>query len=244
VDISRSKTMTMLLLPPVRMMVMMFFVWTTTTTTTLAFTYYYNAVPIVITKRFSATLPTRPTPRVTTTTAHFMSPPSLPHQHSPTTFPKNPPPPPPTITNDPSVSPPSTTMVSVILGPTEQLLLLRSKQEQSLVRQEYGRTIQQDGWDGLRSMIWWIFQCTEYIFPLLGGLLTCGLILNLMGYGYYFDTTNVLSTDDTTAATTTTTRLVIDTLEHIRQQNQLLSYSVSSISSNVPPVVVVTKDVF
>jgi hypothetical protein len=107
----------------------------------------------------------------------------------------------------------------------------------------HGRTIQQDGWDGLRSMIWWLFQCTEYIFPILGGLLTCGLILNLMGYGYYFDTTTaILSTDD--ATTTTTTRLVIDTLEHIRQQNQLLSYSISSISNHVPPVVVVAKDIF
>jgi hypothetical protein len=123
--------------------------------------------------------------------------------------------------------------------------LLRSQQEQSLVRQEYGCTIQQDGWDGLRSMIWWIFQCTEYIFPLLGGLLTCGLILNLMGYGYYFDTTTtaILSIDDATT-TTTTTRLVIDTLEHIRQQNQLLSYSISSINNHVPPVVVVAKDIF
>lgn len=53
--------------------------------------------------------------------------------------------------------------------------------------QEYGKTVRHDGFDGVRAVVWSVFQATEVVFPVLGFLLTCGLFLNLAGYGYYMD---------------------------------------------------------
>ena len=120
------------------------------------------------------------------------------------------------------------------LGATEQLLLkvaAEKRQQQQLeqqlqnsnrsststLRQEYGCTIKNDGYDTLRQMVWMIFHMTEYIFPLLGICLSMGLFLNCIGYGYYFNPQ--------------TMNLVIDTLDHIRQEQQmLLSISMTTLS--------------
>lgn len=67
---------------------------------------------------------------------------------------------------------------------TEDLLLEYSKQKALGLKQEYGETIKKDGLDGVRKVVWGIFRATEIVFPALGGLLTVGLFLNLLGYGY------------------------------------------------------------
>lgn len=89
-----------------------------------------------------------------------------------------------------------------IMGATERLLLEAKQKRENGLRQEYGVTIKKDGWDGVRAAIWLLFDATEIIFPMLALALTAGLLLNLMGYGYYFDQGS----------------FVVDTLEHIRQE--------------------------
>lgn len=88
------------------------------------------------------------------------------------------------------------------MGATERLLLEAKQKRENGLRQEYGVTIKKDGWDGVRAAIWLLFDATEIIFPMLALALTAGLLLNLMGYGYYFDQGS----------------FVVDTLEHIRQE--------------------------
>ena len=96
------------------------------------------------------------------------------------------------------------------LGPTELLLLQRQHSHQHGLRQEYGCTIKNDSYDYIRSVIWLLFDVSNVIFPVLGILLTLGLGLNLFcGLGYYYDTTSHT--------------IIIDTLEHIRLQNQFIN---------------------
>ena len=91
----------------------------------------------------------------------------------------------------------------------ELLLLQRHQMRQAGLRQEYGRTIKNDPYDYIRSVIWLLFDLSNILFPLLGVGLTIGLGLNLFcGLGYYYDTHSHT--------------IVIDTLEHLRTQHQFL----------------------
>lgn len=73
------------------------------------------------------------------------------------------------------------------IGATEQLLLDFKDRQDSGVVQKYGKTVLNDGLDGVRAVVWGIFDMTNYVFPAMGLLLTMGLMLNMMGYGYFFD---------------------------------------------------------
>ena len=89
-----------------------------------------------------------------------------------------------------------------ILGETEQLLLARKEIKDKGLVQQYGKTVKKDGLDGLRALIWGIFDVTNVVFPAMGMVLSVGLFLNMLGYGYYFDHGS----------------LVIDTLQSISQE--------------------------
>ena len=88
-----------------------------------------------------------------------------------------------------------------MLGETEQLLVEHKKRRESGLLQEYGRTVKKDGLDGIRALVWGIFDVSNVVFPMLGVALTMGLFLNMAGYGYYFDDSG----------------FVIDTLNNIQQ---------------------------
>jgi hypothetical protein len=88
------------------------------------------------------------------------------------------------------------------IGETEQLLLARKEFRDKGLVQRYGETVKKDGLDGLRAMVWKLFDISNVVFPALGAVLTLGLFLNMMGYGYYFDNSG----------------LVIDTLQNIHQE--------------------------
>ena len=104
----------------------------------------------------------------------------------------------------------SSSSTTVAMGPTELLLLQRHQMCQEGLRQEYGCTIKNDPYDYIRSLIWFIFNISNIVFPTLGIILTIGLGLNLFcGLGYYYDTTSHT--------------IIIDTLEHLRFQNQFLN---------------------
>ncbi|KAG7373599.1 hypothetical protein IV203_034323 [Nitzschia inconspicua] len=91
------------------------------------------------------------------------------------------------------------------LGPTERLLLERKRIQDLGLVQELGKTVKKDGLDGIRSVVWAIYNVSNIVFPMLAVTMFAGICLNLMGYGYYWeDTTN---------------QLIIDSLEHIRQEN-------------------------
>jgi hypothetical protein len=94
------------------------------------------------------------------------------------------------------------------LGATERLLLMAKFQRENGFRQDYGVTIKKDGWDGVRAVVWAVFYASQVIFPILAVALTLGLLLNVLGYGYYLDGHG---------------SLIVDSLEHIRlEQQQLL----------------------
>ncbi|KAG7340878.1 hypothetical protein IV203_024421 [Nitzschia inconspicua] len=91
------------------------------------------------------------------------------------------------------------------LGPTERLLLERKRIQDLGLVQELGKTVKKDGLDGIRSVVWAVYNASNIVFPILAVIMFAGICLNLMGYGYYWeDTTN---------------QLIIDSLEHIRQEN-------------------------
>ena len=69
------------------------------------------------------------------------------------------------------------------VGPTEQLLLDFKDRQDSGVVQKYGKTVLNDGLDGVRAIVWGIFDMTNYVFPAMGLALSFGLVLNMMGYG-------------------------------------------------------------
>ena len=89
-----------------------------------------------------------------------------------------------------------------VLGETEQLLLARKEFRDKGLVQKYGQTIKKDGLDGVRALVWGIFDVSNVVFPALGMMLSVGLFLNMFGYGYYFDDG----------------ALVIDTLKNISQE--------------------------
>jgi hypothetical protein len=70
---------------------------------------------------------------------------------------------------------------------TEDLLLQVAERKRLGLRQEYGCTVKKDGWDSVRSAVWFLFDVSNVVFTFLGALLTMGLVLNLMGYGYFWD---------------------------------------------------------
>ncbi|CAB9509693.1 expressed unknown protein [Seminavis robusta] len=93
-----------------------------------------------------------------------------------------------------------------MLGDTERMLLETKERKESGIIQKYGQTVKNDGLDGVRAFVWGIFDVTNAIFPVLGVALTMGLFLNMAGYGYFFDTNH---------------GLVVDTLQHIQQEQAL-----------------------
>ena len=88
------------------------------------------------------------------------------------------------------------------MGETERLLLKHRELIDSGVVQEMGRTIKKDGLDGVRAFVWVMFDVSNYVFPAMGAVLSFGLLLNMAGYGYFFDDGS----------------LVIDTLQNIQQE--------------------------
>jgi hypothetical protein len=88
------------------------------------------------------------------------------------------------------------------LGTTERLLLEAKRRRENGLRQEYGLTIKKDGLDGIRAGIWALFHASNVVFPVLGIALSAGLLMNMMGYGYFFDGSGTF---------------VVDSLDHIRQ---------------------------
>lgn len=65
-----------------------------------------------------------------------------------------------------------------------------------------GKTVRGDDFDGIRAMVWSLYGATNYIFPALGFLFFLKMVLQLAGYGFYFDEAEK--------------SFVVDTLEHIR----------------------------
>ena len=88
------------------------------------------------------------------------------------------------------------------MGETERLLVQRKQYKDSGLVQELGRTVRKDGLDGLRALIWAMFNVSNYVFPAMGAAMSLGLLLNMAGYGYFFDDGS----------------LVIDTLANIQQE--------------------------
>jgi hypothetical protein len=82
---------------------------------------------------------------------------------------------------------PSTSSDKTAPTSTEDLLLQVAERKRLGLRQEYGCTIKKDGWDSVRSAVWFLFDVSNVVFTFLGALLTMGLVLNLMGYGYFWD---------------------------------------------------------
>lgn len=99
-----------------------------------------------------------------------------------------------------STSPEDTTL----LGPTEKILIEAVNKKKNI--QEYGRTVKNDGLDGVRALVWGLFHMSQVVFTGLGVLLSLGLLLNIMGMGYYFDADG---------------QLVVDSLEHLQRERML-----------------------
>lgn len=89
------------------------------------------------------------------------------------------------------------------VGETEQLLLARKEFKDKGLVQRLGKTVKKDGLDGVRAVVWKIFDVSNVVFPAMGVALSVGLFVNMMGYGYYFDTDS---------------GLVVDTLSNIHQE--------------------------
>jgi hypothetical protein len=102
----------------------------------------------------------------------------------------------------------------LLIGATERLLLAAKIQREQGLRQDYGVTIKKDGWDGVRAVVWTVFGVTQLVLPVLAVALTCGLALNAMGYGYFFDVQ--------------TGNFVVDSLDHIRQE-QLFQLEINKL---------------
>jgi hypothetical protein len=96
------------------------------------------------------------------------------------------------------------------MGPTERLLLEAKKRRDSGIIQEYGRTIMNDHLDGVRAIVWGIFNLSNIVFFLLGIGMVAAMALNVAGYGYY------MMMDDSSASSSFF-NLHIDTLDNIRQ---------------------------
>jgi hypothetical protein len=98
------------------------------------------------------------------------------------------------------------------------LLLEAKRRRDNGLRQEYGVTIKKDGLDGVRAGIWALFNASNVIIPVFGIALSAGLLLNMMGYGYFFDGSGAF---------------VVDSLEHIRQDKlfQMEAVNMAAIAS-------------
>jgi hypothetical protein len=74
-------------------------------------------------------------------------------------------------------------------GPTstEDILLRAAEVKRLGLRQEYGCTIKRDGLDFLRTLVWFVFDVSNILFAGLAVLLVLGMLLNIAGYGYFFD---------------------------------------------------------
>ena len=98
-------------------------------------------------------------------------------------------------------------------GATERLLLQAKQRRQEGLKQEFGLTIKKDGLDPVRALVWAVFGVSQVVFLAMAVALSCGLLLNVMGYGYYLDWDWQQHHQDWQHGP-----LVIDTLEHIRQE--------------------------
>ena len=97
----------------------------------------------------------------------------------------------------------------IVDNSTEQHLLLEAKKRRELgLKQDIGVTVRKDGLDGLRALVWGIFDISQVVFGCLGVALTLGLLLNMMGYGYHVDWSSSQGG---------VVVVVIDTLDHMRQ---------------------------
>ena len=92
---------------------------------------------------------------------------------------------------------------SCAIGETERILLQAVANRELGLKQELGQTIKKDGLDGVRALVWTVFDVSQIVFGCLTVALSLGLLLNMMGYGYYFEWDQG--------------GFAIDTLEHIRQ---------------------------
>jgi len=101
----------------------------------------------------------------------------------------------------------------------ERRLLETAARERRLgLTQRYGHTVKGDALDPLRALIWQLFFASNYVFGALGVALMLGLTLNLLGYGYYWDWNGGGSLSSSSSSSI----LVIDTLDHIRQEQALV----------------------
>lgn len=100
------------------------------------------------------------------------------------------------------------TPAMMMIGETERLLLDAKKRRTLGLKQEYGATIKKDGLDGVRAVVWQLFGLSNVIFGVLGVALSLGLMLNVVGYGYYFDAPSP-------------SFLVVDSLQNIALDKQL-----------------------
>jgi hypothetical protein len=98
---------------------------------------------------------------------------------------------------------------SFSLGEAERRLLERKRAQDLGLVQELGRTIKKDGLDGIRAVVWSLYHASNVVFPMLFVGMMAGLCLNMAGYGYYWS-------DDG--------RIVLDTLDHIRQNNMWMQF--------------------
>lgn len=105
---------------------------------------------------------------------------------------------------------------------TEDVILQAAERKRLGLRQEYGLTIKKDGLDPLRRVVWGLFDVSQVVFTGLGAMLAMGLLLNIMGYGYYLDDQG---------------NFIIQTLDEIRRNNmmdaELLRLSQTLDSANV-----------
>lgn len=70
---------------------------------------------------------------------------------------------------------------------TEHILLQAKYERDNGIVQKYGETIKHDGLDGVRAMVWGVFNLSNYVFPVLGVMLCLSLGLQLSGYGFFID---------------------------------------------------------
>mmetsp|Transcript_8538 Transcript_8538/g.15635 ORF Transcript_8538/g.15635 Transcript_8538/m.15635 type:complete len:169 (+) Transcript_8538:108-614(+) len=106
---------------------------------------------------------------------------------------------------------------SIKLGEAERAILERKRKLDEGLVQSLGCTIKKDGLDGIRAFVWSLYHASNIIFPVLAVVMMATLGLNLAGYGYYW-------VNGDTGAT-----LVVDTLEHIRNQNMWMIMEKSAL---------------
>ena len=110
-----------------------------------------------------------------------------------------------------------------IIDKTEQLLLDRKERIDSGIVQRIGKTVLNDGLDGVRSVVWGLYNVAEVLFPFLGACMFVSLLLNVLGYGYYFDDNG---------------HFLFNTLDYIRQeqfyQGEFAKFTANAAAQNHP----------